>query len=77
MRNNKTNNQAAIQKMQLKFFKNSRCLNGASFEDVEHIITKPIEGELKGVYGIKRVVSSSGISSSLINVEIKDNIDDE
>lgn len=43
---------------------------GASAEDVEKLVTTPIERELRGISGIKRIVSSSEEGISKINVEI-------
>lgn len=43
---------------------------GASAEDVEKLVTTPIEKELRGLSGIKRIVSSSEEGISKINIEI-------
>lgn len=42
---------------------------GASPEDVETSITVPIEDELQGISGVKKIVSVSSEGSSFINVE--------
>ncbi len=65
-----------LPEMQFNFVRITTVYPGASPEDVEHFITRPIEDELQGIDGIYRVVSTSSVSSSLINVEIDDNIDD-
>ena len=40
---------------------------GASAEDVELFVTKPIEDKIKGLSGIKNVTSVSSYGSSRIN----------
>ncbi len=49
---------------------------GASPEEVEHFVTRPLEDELKGVNGIYRLTSTSSNSSSSIGIEIEDSVDD-
>jgi multidrug efflux pump len=48
---------------------------GASPEDVETLLTRPIETELKGVTGIKEIRSSSNEGLSVIEVEFSPDVD--
>ncbi|MFM2286397.1 MAG: hypothetical protein RLZZ543_1894 [Bacteroidota bacterium] len=48
---------------------------GASPEDIENLITKPIEKEVKSVSGIKKVTSNSIQDFSLVQVEFNTGID--
>lgn len=49
---------------------------GASAEEVEYYVTRPIEEELRGIDGIYRITSSTGIGTSRVTAEIeKDNTD--
>jgi multidrug efflux pump subunit AcrB len=46
---------------------------GATAEEVEHFVTRPIEEEVRGIDGIYRIVSTSSQGSSSIIVEIEQN----
>ncbi len=48
---------------------------GASPEDVETLITRPIETELKGVVGVKEIRSSSNEGLSVVEVEFMPDVD--
>ena len=48
---------------------------GASPEDIENLITKPIEKEIKSISGIKKVTSNSIQDFSLVVVEFNTGID--
>jgi multidrug efflux pump len=48
---------------------------GASPEDVETLITRPIETELKGITGIKEIRSRSNEGLSIIEVEFSPDVD--
>jgi len=48
---------------------------GASPEDIENLITKPLEKEIKSVSGIKKVTSNSIQDFSLVSVEFNTGID--
>ena len=48
---------------------------GASPEDVETLLTRPIETELKGVVGIKEIRSTSSEGLSVIEVEFNPDVD--
>ncbi|MFH1645834.1 MAG: efflux RND transporter permease subunit, partial [Candidatus Omnitrophota bacterium] len=50
---------------------------GASAEDVEYYVTRPIEEELRGLDGIYSITSSSGVGSCNINVEIEKSYPDK
>lgn len=49
--------------------------SGVSPEDIETIITRPIETELKGISGIKEIRSSSNEGISVIEVEFNPEVD--
>ena len=49
---------------------------GASPEEVEHFVTRPLEDELKGIDGIHQITSTSSTASSSISIEIEDSVDD-
>ncbi len=49
---------------------------GASAEDVELFVTKPIEDELKGVAGIEEIRTTSAVGSSSVRITIDDNYPD-
>jgi multidrug efflux pump subunit AcrB len=44
---------------------------GATAEEVEHFLTKPIEDKVKGLDGVYRVTSTSSDGSSSVNVEFE------
>lgn len=46
---------------------------GASAEEVEYYVTRPIEEELRGIDGIYRITSSTGTGTSRITAEIETN----
>ena len=48
---------------------------GASPEDVETLLTRPIETELKGIAGVKEIRSSSSDGLSVIEVEFNPEVD--
>lgn len=48
---------------------------GASPEDIENLITKPIEKQIKGINGIKKVTSNSIQDVALVVVEFNSGID--
>lgn len=62
--------------MQFNFLIISTAYPGASPEEVEHFVTRPIEEEIKGIDNIYRIVSTSGVGSSSITIEIDDKVDD-
>ncbi len=49
--------------------------SGVSPEDIETIITRPIETELKGITGVKEIRSSSSEGMSVIEVEFNPEVD--
>ncbi len=49
---------------------------GAPAEDVEYFVTDPIEEQLRGLDGIYRITSTSGVASSSISIEIQPNYPD-
>ncbi len=51
--------------------------SGATADDVEHFVTRPIEEELRGVDGIYRVTSNSSSGVASINVELEPNLDNK
>jgi multidrug efflux pump subunit AcrB len=46
---------------------------GAPAEDVEYFVTKPIEEEVRGLDGIRRVTSTSSVGQSNVTVELEPN----
>lgn len=50
---------------------------GASAEEVEYYVTRPIEEELRGLDGIHRITSSTGIGTCSIRAEIEKNYPDK
>jgi len=48
---------------------------GASAEDVEYFVTRPIEEELRGLDGVYRVTSNSSVGQASISVELQQNYD--
>jgi multidrug efflux pump subunit AcrB len=50
---------------------------GASAEEVEYYVTRPIEEELRGLDGIHRITSSTGIGTCNVSVEIEKNYPDK
>lgn len=50
---------------------------GASAEDVELFVTRPIEEELKGVSGLREVVSTSSFSSSSFRITMEPDLPNE
>ncbi|MFC1658298.1 efflux RND transporter permease subunit [Candidatus Omnitrophota bacterium] len=50
---------------------------GASAEEVEYYVTRPIEEVVRGLDGIYRITSSTGVGSCSINVEIEKNYPDK
>jgi multidrug efflux pump len=48
---------------------------GASPEDIENLITKPLEKEIKSISGIKKITSNSIQDFSLVSVEFNTGID--
>lgn len=50
---------------------------GASPEEVEHFVTRPIEDELRGVDGIYQITSNSSVGASTITVELEVNYPDK
>ncbi|RAJ85882.1 multidrug efflux pump subunit AcrB [Chitinophaga dinghuensis] len=50
---------------------------GTSPEDVETLITKPIEKQLNGIAGVKKIKSTSMQDYSIINIEFNTNVDIE
>ena len=53
----------------------STLLPGASPQDVESLLTIPIEDSLDGIQGIKTMTSSSQNSSSVVTMEFESGID--
>ncbi|MBN1899390.1 MAG: efflux RND transporter permease subunit [Spirochaetes bacterium] len=53
------------------FLRISASYPGASPEDVEHFITKPIEDEIRGVDGVYSVKSTSSVGRCSISVELE------
>lgn len=49
---------------------------GAPAEDVEYFVTKPIEEKLRGLDGVYRITSNSGVGQANITVEIEQNYPD-
>ncbi|MCP4131757.1 MAG: efflux RND transporter permease subunit [bacterium] len=60
--------------IEMNFVRVSAVYPGASPEEVEHFVTKPIEQELQGVNGLYKVVSTSGTGLCSIRIEIDDTI---
>ncbi|MBT5954708.1 TolC family protein [bacterium] len=54
----------------------STSYSGASAEDVEFYVTKPLEESLLGINGVQRITSSTGQGSSSISVELDSSIKD-
>jgi multidrug efflux pump subunit AcrB len=50
---------------------------GASAEEVEYYVTRPIEEEIRGLDGIHRITSSTGIGTASVNAEIEKNYPDK
>ncbi|MBW2364561.1 MAG: efflux RND transporter permease subunit, partial [Deltaproteobacteria bacterium] len=50
---------------------------GASPEEVEHFVTRPIEDELRGLDGIYQITSNTSVGSSTITVELEVNYPDK
>ena len=50
--------------------------SGASAEDVEYYVTKPIEEEIEGIDGIHRVTSVSSSGRSSVSVELEQSVED-
>src|SRR4029453_16277563 len=48
---------------------------GASPEEVETLVSKPIEDAVAGINGVKRVISSSTDSHSMVGVELRLEVD--
>ena len=44
---------------------------GATAEEVEHFVTKPLEDEIQGIDGVYRITSSAGQGSTSINAELE------
>ncbi|MBN1557625.1 MAG: efflux RND transporter permease subunit [Lentisphaerae bacterium] len=49
---------------------------GATAEDVEYFVTKPIEEKIRGLDGVHKITSSSSIGQSSISVELEQGLDD-
>lgn len=49
---------------------------GATAEEVEHFVTKPLEDQVKGIDGVYRITSTSSDGSSNINVEFEKDYSD-
>ncbi|MCD6311367.1 MAG: efflux RND transporter permease subunit, partial [Elusimicrobia bacterium] len=47
---------------------------GATAEEVEHFVTKPIEEQVRGLDGVYRVTSTSSDGSSNVSVELEQNL---
>ncbi|MBA3052028.1 efflux RND transporter permease subunit [bacterium] len=47
---------------------------GATAEEVEHFVTKPIEEKVRGIDGVYRVTSNSGNGTSSVSVELEQNL---
>lgn len=54
----------------------STSYSGASAEDVEVYVTKPLEEALQGIDGVYRITSSTGQGSSSISVELEQSVKD-
>lgn len=50
---------------------------GASSEDVELFVTKPLEDELKGIVGVEEILTTSSLGSSSIRIVIDDDYPDK
>ncbi|MFC1589917.1 efflux RND transporter permease subunit [Candidatus Omnitrophota bacterium] len=50
---------------------------GASTEEVEYYVTRPIEEELRGLDGIYRITSSTGVGTCRVTVELEQNYADK
>ncbi|MFH1957233.1 MAG: efflux RND transporter permease subunit [bacterium] len=48
--------------------------HGATAEEVEHFVTKPIEEQVRGIDGVYRVTSDSSDGSSSVSVELEQNL---
>ena len=55
------------------FLRISAKYSGASPEEVEHFLTRPIEDALKGIDGIHKITSTSGVGSCSVRVELEHN----
>src|SRR3989338_7414622 len=55
----------------------TRVYSGASAEDVEKLVTIPLENEIKGVSGIKEMTSTSEEGLSTIGITIDPKIKDK
>ena len=59
------------------FVRVSASYPGASAEQVEHFVTKPLEEQVRGLDGVYRVTSASGEGSSRVSVELEQNYPDK
>jgi len=50
---------------------------GASPEEVEHFVTRPLEDELRGIDGIYQITSNTSVGTSTITVELEANYPDK
>ena len=50
---------------------------GASAEEVEYYVTRPIEEELRGLDGIYRIISSTGVGACSVTAELEKNSPDK
>lgn len=63
-----------LPELQLNFLRISISYPGATAEDVESFITKPVEEELKGITALRSVSASSSFSSASIRVEFEPHV---
>lgn len=59
------------------FVRISASYPGASAEQVEHFVTKPIEEQVKGLDGVYRVTGTSSGGASRVSVELESNYSDK
>lgn len=59
------------------FIRISASYPGASAEEVEHFVTKPIEEQVRGQDGVYRVTSNSSEGRSSVSVELEQNYPDK
>jgi len=71
-----TTNKEELPDITFNFARVSTVYSGASAQDVEYFVTKPLEEALEGVEGVHKVRSTSSIGRSNITVELEQEVTD-